>query len=67
MYTLSRAVSLRELLLGQAPIILASLLIAEFFFKFHSFILEAAGFLAVWYLIDLIVDIKVARRNSRKS
>lgn len=28
MYTLSRAVSLRELLLGQAPIILASLLIA---------------------------------------
>lgn len=66
MYTLSRAVSLRELLLGQAPIILASLLIAEFFFKFHSFILEAAGFLAVWYLIDLIVDI-VARRNSRKS
>ncbi|MGE0100784.1 MAG: hypothetical protein AB7H86_19110 [Blastocatellales bacterium] len=66
MYTLSRAVSLRELLLGQAPMILASLLIAEFFFKFHSFILEAAGFLVVWYLIDLIVDI-VARRNSRKS
>jgi len=66
MYTLSRVVSLRELLLGQAPMILASLLIAEFFFKFHSFILEAAGFLAVWYLIDLAVDI-VARRNSRKS
>lgn len=66
MYTLSRAVSLRELLLGQAPMILASLLIAEFFFKFHSFILEAAGFLVTWYLIDYIADI-VVRRSGRQS
>lgn len=66
MYTLSRAVSLRELLLGQAPMILASLLIAEFFFKFHSFILEAAGFLVVWYLIDYVADI-VVRRSGRQS
>lgn len=66
MYTLSRAVSLRELLLGQAPMIVASLLIAEFFFKFHSFILEAAGFLVVWYLIDYIADI-VVRRSGRQS
>lgn len=66
MYTLSRAVSLRELLLGQAPMIVASLLIAEFFFKFHSFILEAAGFLVTWYLIDYIADI-VVRRSGRQS
>lgn len=66
MFTLSRAVSLRELLLGQAPIILASLLIAEFFFKFHSFILEATGFLVTWYLIDYIADI-VVRRSGRQS
>lgn len=66
MYTLSRAVSLRELLLGQAPMILASLLIAEFFFKFHSFILEAAGFLVTWYLIDYVADI-VVRRSGRQS
>ena len=52
MYTLIRSLPLRQLLLEQAPAIGTSLLIAELFYKFHSFLLEALAFLGTWYAID---------------
>ncbi|MGR8980663.1 MAG: hypothetical protein ACU84H_11330 [Gammaproteobacteria bacterium] len=55
MYTLIRAIPLKQLLMEQVPIILASLTIAELFYKFHSFTLEAIAFLATWYVLDAIV------------
>jgi hypothetical protein len=56
MYTLARSIPLRQLLLEQAPIIAMSFVIAELFYKFHSFTLECVAFLATWYLIDLTYD-----------
>jgi hypothetical protein len=55
MYTLFRSVPLRELLVTQAPSLLASFVIAELFYKFHSFTLECLAFLATWFVIDVAV------------
>ena len=52
MFTLVRTVPLRRLLTEQLPSLSLSLAIAEVGFKFHSFLLEAAAFLATWYAID---------------
>ena len=52
MYTLIRTIPLRELLAEQIPALGVSILIAELFYKFHSFTLEAIAFLATWYVAD---------------
>ncbi len=50
MYSLIRAVPVRRLVLEQMPILTASLVIAEVFYKFHSFLLETGAFLATWFV-----------------
>ncbi len=55
MYTLIKSVPLSKLLVMQAPVLIISMLIAETFYKFHSFLLESIAFLITWYVIDLIV------------
>ena len=55
MYTLVRAISTRQLLLEQAPAFGASLIIAELFYRFHSFTLECVAFLITWFLLDAAV------------
>jgi hypothetical protein len=55
MYTYLRSVAARELLTIQAPALLASFLIAEAFYKFHSFTLECLAFLATWFVIDAVL------------
>ena len=57
MYTLIRSMTLRNLLMEQAPALVGSLLIAELFYKFHSFLLEAVAFLATWYLVDGAINL----------
>jgi hypothetical protein len=45
-------------LLGQhAPSAVLSIVIAELFYKFHSFTLECVAFLATWYVIDQVVSV----------
>ena len=56
MFTLVRSLPLRQLLLAQAPILALSLVIAELFYKFHSFTLECIAFLATWYVLDLAAN-----------
>jgi hypothetical protein len=56
MYTLIKSVPLSKLLVMQAPVLIISLLIAETFYKFHSFLLESIAFLATWFVIDLVVS-----------
>ena len=56
MYSLMRSMSLRSLLVEQLPVLLLSMIIAEVFFKFHSFTLETVAFLATWFLIDFVVQ-----------
>jgi hypothetical protein len=40
----------------QLSVFVASLAIAEMFYKFHSFTLECVAFLATWYVLELIVN-----------
>jgi hypothetical protein len=55
MYTLLRSVPLRHLFLQAAPSGAAALVVAEQFYRWHSFALECAGFLATWYVFDLVL------------
>ena len=57
MYTLIRSLPLSRVLLEQLPAAGGALIIAEFFYKFHSFTLECVAFLATWYGLDLTLSL----------
>lgn len=54
MHALLQSLTIRRFLLEQAPPIIASFIIAELFYKFHSFTWECLAFLATWYLLDAV-------------
>lgn len=54
MFALIRHSSVVQLLLQQAPAIAVSIVIAEAFYKFHSFTLECLAFLATWFVVDAL-------------
>lgn len=60
MYTLLRLLPERRLACEQVPALAGAWVIAELFFKFHSFTLECAAFLATWFVFDALVQ-KVVR------
>jgi hypothetical protein len=51
-------------LMAQLPGLVLAFLVAELFYKFHSFALECAAFLLTWLVIDLLVA-GVARLATR--
>jgi hypothetical protein len=56
MYSLVRIMPLARLLREQVPAVALSFVIAELFYKFHSFTLETLAFLATWGLIDAVIQ-----------
>jgi hypothetical protein len=48
-YTLTRKTGLLHLLRDEAAPAASSLVIAELFYRFHSFTLECGAFLVTWY------------------
>jgi hypothetical protein len=56
MYTLARSLPWQQLLLQQLPALFASFVIAEIFYKFHSFTLECLAFLATWFVLDMVIS-----------
>lgn len=44
--------SVHRFVVHDLPPLAASMVTAELFFKFHSFILECTAFLALWYALD---------------
>lgn len=56
MFTLLRMLSVRRLLVEQLPALAAAWLVAELFYKFHSFSLECAAFMATWFMFDALVQ-----------
>jgi hypothetical protein len=62
MYQLIHSLTVNELFKRQLPIFLVAFVIAELFYKFHSFTLECAAFLATWYILDAIVQWVVPRK-----
>jgi hypothetical protein len=55
MYTLIKNIPAKKLYTRELPALAASLVIAEFYFKFGSFILECGAFLGTWWLISFIL------------
>ncbi len=49
-----RSLVLSDITAINAVTLATSFVIAEFFYKFHSFTLEAAAFLATWYVLRVI-------------
>lgn len=64
MFTLIQSLTTRQLLLEQLPTFTVSFVIAELFYKFHSFTLECMAFLLTWYVLDAVVSFV---KNIRKS
>ena len=57
MYTLTRLLPWRQLLLKQGPVLLIAFILAEMFYKFHSFTLECIAFLVTWYVLDAVLNV----------
>jgi hypothetical protein len=55
MYALLRQVGIREGVFVEAPSFALSLVVAESFYKFHSFTLECLAFLATWFVVSSLV------------
>ena len=56
MYTLLRLLPVKRLAYEQVPALTFAWIVAELFFKFHSFTLECAAFLATWFMLDALVQ-----------
>jgi hypothetical protein len=56
MYTLSQSMPFRRFLLEQGVPLTLSFIIAELFYKFHSFTLECLAFLVTWYIFDFLIQ-----------
>ena len=56
MYTLLRKSGLKGIMYQQLPAALLSLFVAEALYKFGSFTLEVAAFLATWFVLDAAIQ-----------
>ncbi len=66
MYTLIKNLGVKKVLIAEVPALGSSLIIAEAFYKFGSFILECTAFLATWYLISFIVNAVFTKSQTNK-
>jgi hypothetical protein len=57
MLSLFSAIPPKRLLIEQLPAFAGAWVIAEFFYKFHSFSLECAGFLLTWAAFEKLLQL----------
>ncbi len=57
MYTLYRDVGWKKAVWSESPSLGISLVIAELFYKFHSFSLECVAFLATWFAVSYLFSL----------
>lgn len=55
-FTLMRMLPWQRLMYEQLPTVAVAWLLAEMFYKWHSFSLEMLGFLATWFVLDAVVQ-----------
>ena len=67
MYLLIRKLSSVRMAVEQLSSMGFAWIIAEIFYKFHSFTLEVAAFLATWFVIDWVVQMLSSRLISAPS
>jgi hypothetical protein len=63
MYESIRQFGIVHFLAREAIPITLSLVIAELFYKFHSFTLEVLAFLATWYVLSAITSLVINRKD----
>lgn len=56
MFTLLQSLPARRFFSEQLPAIGGAWVIAELFYKFHSFTAECAAFLATWFVFDALIS-----------
>jgi len=56
MYTLLSLLPVKRLAYEQVPALALAWIIAELFYKFHSFTLECAAFLVTWFVLDAVIQ-----------
>ena len=56
MYILLSLLPVKRLAYEQVPASALAWIIAELFYKFHSFTLECAAFLATWFVLDAMIQ-----------
>lgn len=66
MFRLINSISKGELFKRQLPVFLFSFVIAELYYKFHSFALECGAFLLTWYAIDALVHALSGDKNQQR-
>lgn len=54
MYQMMKSLGVKAAVRQELPAGLVAFLIAEFFYKFHSFALETLAFLATWWLLSWV-------------
>lgn len=52
MYHMVRSLAVKATMRRELPAAAVAFLVAELFYKFHSFALEALAFLATWWLLS---------------
>lgn len=57
----------RDVWIVAGPTLVASLVIAELFYKFHSFILEAVAMLATWWVLNTLTRLVLSSRKDTDS
>lgn len=62
MYTAMRDLG-RKFVADEAPAFAVAFVVAELFYKFHSFTLECLAFLATWYAFGLCRDLLSGRNR----
>lgn len=68
MYQIIRSYGLVTSLKKEAPAAVLSLLVAEVFYKFHSFALECFAFLATWYVVSWLLAhlVELSQKNQNE-
>lgn len=56
MFELLRSGSIRGVLVRQVPTAGPAIVVAERFYKFHSFTLECLAFLTTWFVFDVTLQ-----------
>lgn len=56
MYTLLHFLPVKKFVYEQVPAFTFAWIMAELFFKFHSFTLECAAFMVTWFVLDALVQ-----------
>lgn len=65
MYQLLRGRSLKAISTDALPPLVLAFVIAELFYKWHSFTLECGGFLATWFALDWVWSKLIGRSSAR--